>query len=1590
MGGAVFNEAGTITITNSTFTANTTSGGAGGIGASQNGTAGTGLGGGLFNHNGVLTVTNSTFSANTAAQGGRDIFNLGDATTNTTTSTTATAAITNTILGQTDTTGQDFTGTINGAGTNTTSGTNNLIRTQIGFTGGFSTADPKLRALANNGGPTQTMSLSISSPAINAGVSGPGIPTTDQRGVNRVGGVDIGAYQAFFFIWTGVTSGQWVVGSNWLGGVAPTDNSGTDYLLFPKAPDHGLGATITQDNIPGGYFDSIDFEDVYSVSGGPFTIKNQIAVGLTNPGITVDMDAPITIASGYTLTVEVDGASSVLTIDTHSGISGLGGNNLVKTGTGTLTLDAVCTYDGSTTISAGTIADGIDNALPTGTALSDSGTLDLAGFNQQVASITGSGTVTGSSATTGTFTINNSGADIFVGLLTGNLNLTKSNTGTLTLTTANTYTGATTISAGKIVDGIDNALPITTALSDNGTLDLNGHNQQVASVTGSGTVTDTSATTGIVFTVNNSGADTFAGLITGNLNLTKSSTGTLTLTTANTYTGPTTTISAGTIADGITNALPIGTALSVNGTLDLKGHNQQVASVTGSGTVTNSSATAGTFTVNNAGADSFAGFLTGNLALTKNNGGILTLNGPGPNSFTGLTTVNAGSLYLVDTTGPAIPGDLVANPGTLVSLQTNNQTAPTSNVTLNSATFNVGSIPAPGVNDAINNLTLNGGIVQIGTGGDLALNGNVGVSANNGAFLGTGSLDLNDGVRTFTVAPGGLLTVSTPIVGGPGSGLTFTGGTMLMNSASANTYQGATNVLNGALNLNSTAVDIPGNLVIGDGIGGANTALVNALKSNVISSSSVVTINSDGALNMGGTTQSIAGLIGSGNVMGTAPGLLTITVQAATTYTFSGVISGTGLKLTKAGPGTEVLAGINTYTGATAVNGGELEVDGKIGPGPVLVNNGGILGGTGAVTGNTVVASGGEIDPGTAGGGVGTLNAQNVTFQSGSILHIDTGISTLAPVTNDKLNGGTITIVNGAQLQFNAHGSCYANGTSFDIVHSTIAYGGVFYVGAIPLNEGATNTIGGGRFKITYVGPPGHDIVLTANRATDVWTGHGANNLWSNAANWSAGVPVAGMDLQFPVTAAQKFNVNNLPTGFDVGEVDFIGVGYGISGNAIVLDAGIQYSAPQSYLTNQFGLNVTLDCNEIWTTSVAANMVDTGSVNTNGFSLSLNDTVGSAGSNLAGAITGTGALSKYGPGAATFSGPASNTFTGPTTVNQGSLNLAKTNPATALNGPLVIGDGIGGPNADLVNIIYGNQIADLAAVVINSSGELNFGTNQDTIGSLTLNGGNVFVDPVLGAIQLTQGLTVNQSATMGEKINLIGAGPHIFNVPTGQMLTLSGQINGTGSSATFTGGGTFNLTGTTENLDTGTTLLAWGTLNLSKANNVFAIYGPLVVGDGTHTAIVNFTQPSQIAASVPITVNANGTLNMGGFSDEVGSITLNGGTLSNFNKLTINGNITSSGTSVLSGTNLYIKEVSRTVNVVSGTLTLNAAVTSIFNAGLSKTGAGTLILGGANSFNGTTTISTGTLQLAGGSLTGPVTIAIRAAAAGRNGAALGR
>jgi autotransporter-associated beta strand protein len=134
---------------------------------------------------------------------------------------------------------------------------------------------------------------------------------------------------------------------------------------------------------------------------------------------------------------------------------------------------------------------------------------------------------------------------------------------------------------------------------------------------------------------------------------------------------------------------------------------------------------------------------------------------------------------------------------------------------------------------------------------------------------------------------------------------------------------------------------------------------------------------------------------------------------------FSGVIQdggfnlGTGGSLTKTGTGTLTLSGTNTYTGATAINAGQLEVDGSIASSSLTsVNAGGFLKGFGTV-GNTAINSGGAFDPGGAPGSFTTVSG-NLTFQSGGryAVFVDPTTAAFAKVTGQAtLNGATVSAV---------------------------------------------------------------------------------------------------------------------------------------------------------------------------------------------------------------------------------------------------------------------------------------------------------------------------------------------------------------------------------------------------------------------------------------------------------------------------------------------------------------------------------------------------------------------------------------------------
>jgi len=153
-----------------------------------------------------------------------------------------------------------------------------------------------------------------------------------------------------------------------------------------------------------------------------------------------------------------------------------------------------------------------------------------------------------------------------------------------------------------------------------------------------------------------------------------------------------------------------------------------------------------------------------------------------------------------------------------------------------------------------------------------------------------------------------------------------------------------------------------------------------------------------------------------------------IDVAAGKTLNFTGTITDAtngGISyLTKANSGTLVLAGINTYTGATAINAGTVKVNGSTAAGSaVTVANTATLAGTGTVNGALSFASGAIHAPGNPGGTLtvgGTL-----AYANGSRLRWTLPGNSNAVGIASRVSAGTVNVSNGAlvDLVFNGAGS---------------------------------------------------------------------------------------------------------------------------------------------------------------------------------------------------------------------------------------------------------------------------------------------------------------------------------------------------------------------------------------------------------------------------------------------------------------------------------------------------------------------------------------------------------------------------------------
>ncbi len=176
-------------------------------------------------------------------------------------------------------------------------------------------------------------------------------------------------------------------------------------------------------------------------------------------------------------TLSIKGSITVSYNGSFQNLNGSTVGDLVKQGGGTLALGGASTYSGSTFINNGVIQLTAASSLPSTTtvnlgqsASTNTGTLDLNGFNQQIAGLnstagTGTNTINTVTASTGTsiLTLGGSGSYSYgsslaanTGFITGNgsgsgvLAISKTGTGVQIFGGFNTYSGGTTVSAGTL------------------------------------------------------------------------------------------------------------------------------------------------------------------------------------------------------------------------------------------------------------------------------------------------------------------------------------------------------------------------------------------------------------------------------------------------------------------------------------------------------------------------------------------------------------------------------------------------------------------------------------------------------------------------------------------------------------------------------------------------------------------------------------------------------------------------------------------------------------------------------------------------------------------------------------------------------------------------------------------------------------------------------------------------------------------------------------------------------------------------------------------------------------------------------------
>ncbi len=794
------------------------------------------------------------------------------------------------------------------------------------------------------------------------------------------------------------------------------------------------------------------------------------------------------------------------------------------------------------------------------------------------------------------------------------------------------------------------------------------------------------------------------------------------------------------------------------------------------------------------------------------------------------------------------------------------------------------------------NLALGGNTLTLGGGGGMLFSGGnpYSITASGGGITASTAAST---IYLDNYNGSGVVTISAPILDNSGTSVVFTG-TGQTTLSGANTYSGQTLVEGGiaefgteaSLYSNNSAKWTAANIVVGPGgtlafaVGGANQ----------FTSSDLNTLLALGTATGGFENNSNIGLDTTGG---------NFAYNTAITNTNGGANS---VGLTKLGSNTLTLGAAETYTGATAVNAGTLQISGS-----------------GSINASTIYVNGGTLALNVA----SAVNGSTVIFNSGalteSVANAITGSSALTVNGNLTLAtannySGLTTVNNGGTLQIGSGGASPTGGVGTG--NYTVNSGGTL-IFALPTSSSVSGTIANSG---TVYAAEGSGITnsLAGLTGTGTFIQSGLGTTSDAGTSFSEGnIQVNAGTLYFSVTNG---SVNTAAA---------LTLGGGTINNHLSAGSGAQ-GVTFTSLTTTAGTASTLAATEAYNTNKTLTTITSPTI-TAGAGAAVNFNYIAAGSNATNASTGkiTNVVAFGGtPTQGFMGGGYTVTDTGGVgfaTINSSGYAVRLADASPYSNGlPVTTGSSSGNyyvssnystsstsTPGSLVEQLTASSSVAANSVNVSTTGltsGANLALNGDTL-TLTSGGGMVFS----GANPYTISSGTNISSSGAGTITSSAAGTIYFDnfLSGSSALTINAPIadySGTGTAVAFVGG------------------------NYNATYNVLTTLS----GANTYTGATYVESPSGV----------NFTLDVTGSLANASAISVAAPSTLEFNEAN---NSTQSNTITDNGT-LVGFETTGITNTLSGAIGGTGSFT--------QTGAGTTVLSSStgNTYSGGTTLTTGT------------------------------